>query len=69
MFFFKKQLEQASNEAIAYFKAKRFQRFQSIADLCCGIGGDAIGLSQKSDLTIVDLDRDVLAFAEKNVSA
>lgn len=69
MFFFKKQLEQASNEAIAYFKAKRFQRFQSIADLCCGIGGDSIGLSQESDLTIVDLDRDVLAFAEKNVSA
>ena len=45
MFFTPVALEQATDETIARYKASRFPRNAAIADLCCGIGGDAIGLA------------------------
>lgn len=69
MFFLRKQLEQSTNEAISFYKSRRFKKMNRVVDLCCGIGGDAIGLAQHCDLTIVDLDPEVVTIAEKNVQA
>lgn len=69
MFFLRKQLEQATNEVISFYKSRRFEKMNRVVDLCCGIGGDAIGLAENRNLTIVDLDLDVVSFAERNVEA
>lgn len=69
MFFLRKQLEQSTNEVISFYKSRRFNGMNRVADLCCGIGGDAIGLAENRDLTIVDLDLEVVSFAEKNIEA
>lgn len=69
MFFLRKQLEQSTNELISFYKSQRFDKMNRVVDLCCGIGGDAIGLAEHQDLTIVDLDLEVVAFAEKNIEA
>lgn len=44
MWFTEKGLEQASDEWIAGYKAERFAGCQQVADLCCGIGGDAMAI-------------------------
>ncbi|MCH2144208.1 MAG: hypothetical protein MK082_03560 [Phycisphaerales bacterium] len=51
-------LEQASSMRTANWKQLRFERAgaTSIADLCCGIGGDAMALARGGDLLAVDLD-------------
>lgn len=38
-------LEQATSEAIAGWRARRFRDIERVADLCCGIGGDLIALA------------------------
>jgi SAM-dependent methyltransferase len=45
MFFTREALEQASGEVVSAHRAKRFQPFDPVADLGCGIGGDAIALA------------------------
>ena len=47
MFFTRKGLEQATDGEVAAHKAARFPAGR-VADLCCGIGGDAIALAQRS---------------------
>lgn len=69
MFFVRKQLEQASSQIIAEYKANRFSNFSRVVDLCCGIGGDAIGLANHAQLTIVDSDPYCLKMAERNLAA
>ena len=54
MLFTRVGLEQASDEAIANYKAKRFAQPRPIADLCCGVGGDLIGLAANRDVLAVD---------------
>lgn len=51
-------LEQATAESVARHKALRFAgRAGLVADLCCGIGGDALALARKSGPVVaVDLD-------------
>lgn len=51
-------LEQASAEAVARYKARRFAAAGSgpVWDLCCGIGGDTLALAATCDVTAVDLD-------------
>jgi hypothetical protein len=46
MFFTRKGLEQATDGEVAAHKAARFPAGR-IADLCCGIGGDAMALAQR----------------------
>ena len=67
MFFSRTQLEQATSEAIASYKARRLQNCQRVADLCCGIGGDAIGLAAQAELDLVDSDRVALEMARHNL--
>lgn len=46
MFFTRKGLEQATDEAIANYKAERFSvRHAPVLDICCGIGGDLCALA------------------------
>ena len=61
--------EQASSEVIARWRARRFAGCESVADLCCGIGGDLMALASLPGLTrllAVDLDPDHLAMALAN---
>jgi hypothetical protein len=49
--------EQASSAVVADWKARRFAGVSGpIADLCCGIGGDAMSLAQVGEVIAVDRD-------------
>jgi hypothetical protein len=71
MFFTRDGLEQATAEPVATHRARRFADagFTRLADLACGIGGDALALSAAAD--VIGLDRDPLrlAMARANVAA
>lgn len=72
MYFTRAGLEMASGEIISRYRAKRFAKFDRVADLCCGIGGDTIGLASISNpqsLISVDLDPLHLALAKVNLAA
>jgi SAM-dependent methyltransferase len=75
MYFTRAGLEMASSEIISRYRAARFEPFARVADLCCGIGGDTIGLSVGASLvlaptvTAVDIDPLHLAMAQPNLAA
>jgi hypothetical protein len=50
-------VEQASSAAVAAWKARRFAGFP-VADLCCGMGGDARALAAVARERLVVVDRD-----------
>jgi SAM-dependent methyltransferase len=56
MWFTREGLEQASTEPLARHRAGRYTRFDRVADLCCGIGGDLCALAPGRDAVAVDLD-------------
>jgi len=59
MFFTSVLLEQSTSEAISDYKAATYQA-GPVADLCCGIGGDAFGLIKRG-LAVTAVDRDPTA--------
>lgn len=67
LFFTPRGLEQATDELLAGYKAQRFADFAGVADLCCGIGGDAISLAQDHMVDLVDRDEVSLLLAAANV--
>lgn len=77
MFFTRRGLEQASGQRLAEYKASRFQSLESVADVCCGIGGDLLSLARRDRLeestisaarTIgVEIDELTSLFARKNL--
>ncbi len=74
MYFTREALEQASSETIATYRAGRYARFLqqspgAIADLACGIGGDALALAQVAQVAAVDRDPLRLAIAAANARA
>lgn len=73
MFFTSDALEQASGEAVSRWRAGRFAGagYARIADLGCGIGGDALALAGLPGVDVVGLDRDPLRLkmARANVRA
>ena len=69
MYFTRAGLEMASSEIISRYRAERFAPFRRVADLCCGIGGDTIGLAERSVVSAVDDDTLPLAMAEINLAA
>lgn len=70
MFFLRESLEVATNEVIAKYRAARFAAFDTVADLGCGIGGDAIGLALVGKkIEAVDRDPVRLAMCETNLAA
>lgn len=70
MYFTRSALEQSSSEIVSNYRARRFfaAGYGCIADLGCGAGGDAIGLSSGADVVGIDLDWIRLAMARENVS-
>jgi hypothetical protein len=79
MFFTREALEQASSAAVAAHRAarlagegghKRHPDLPEVADLCCGVGGDALAMAA-AGLRVVAVDRDELrlALAEANAEA
>jgi SAM-dependent methyltransferase len=68
MLFVDEALQQASGQVIARYRAARYASFTYVADLGCGIGGDALALSQTCHkLLALDLDPVRLLFAEHNL--
>ena len=59
MYFSREALEMASGEVVASHRAKRFAAFPTVADLCCGIGGDALALAA-AGRRVVGVDTDAL---------
>jgi len=70
MYFTREALEQASGEEIAAYRARRFAALGAarVADLGCGIGGDALALAAHTAVIGVDLDLVRLAMAQENVN-
>lgn len=64
-------VEQASSLHVARHKAKRFAAagVQHVADLCCGIGGDAAALAEVAQVLAVDHDFNKAWMARHNVAA
>ncbi|WP_420629820.1 class I SAM-dependent methyltransferase [Candidatus Leptofilum sp.] len=69
MYFVRAALEQASAEMVAQHRARRFANLgcAQIADLGCGIGGDAIALAAIAEVTGVEWEPVRLAMAQENV--
>ncbi|MCB8965684.1 MAG: methyltransferase domain-containing protein [Ardenticatenaceae bacterium] len=69
MFFTRAALEQASSETVAVYRARRFADagVRHVADLGCGIGGDALALAAHGEVTGVDWDPVRVAMAQENV--
>ena len=58
--------EQASAEIVASHSAQRFEGAPRIADLGCGMGGDALALARHAPVVAVDLDPGRAAMAATN---
>lgn len=69
MFFTADGLEQASAEIVSRHRRLRYQGCASVADLCCGIGGDLVALAGDARVTAVDTDPVHLWMARQNAAA
>lgn len=68
MFFTPVLLEQSTSESIGRYKAATFPS-GPVIDLCCGIGGDAVGMAAHGiDVTVADRDPIATHFAGFNIS-
>jgi SAM-dependent methyltransferase len=68
MLFDRVGLEQCTDEAIATHKARRFAGARRVADLCCGIGGDALALAAGRELVAVDWSAVLAEMARHNAA-
>jgi SAM-dependent methyltransferase len=70
MLFTRAGLEQASGEQIARYRAQRVARMGAgwVADLGCGIGGDALALAEVAEVVGVDLSAVRLQLARHNAA-
>jgi SAM-dependent methyltransferase len=69
LYFTREALEQASGERIAGYRAGRYQSYGTVADLCCGAGGDTLALAGVANVIAVDRDPLRLAMAAANARA
>ncbi|MFF0010591.1 methyltransferase domain-containing protein [Streptomyces sp. NPDC005374] len=70
MFFTPNGVEQSTRASVAAYRAERFRALgvRSVADLCCGIGGDAIALA-RAGIRVLAVDRDPLTAAAARANA
>ncbi|MCT7351817.1 methyltransferase domain-containing protein [Streptomyces sp. 15-116A] len=70
MFFTPNGVEQSTRASVAAYRARRFTELgvTSVADLCCGIGGDAIALA-RAGIRVLAVDRDPLTAAAARANA
>ncbi|WP_308298991.1 class I SAM-dependent methyltransferase [Streptomyces sp. GESEQ-35] len=61
MFFTPNGVEQSTRASVATYRAERFEAMgiRSVADLCCGIGGDAIAFA-RAGIRVLAVDREPL---------
>ncbi|MDG2497425.1 MAG: class I SAM-dependent methyltransferase [Aquiluna sp.] len=72
MLFTEDGLEQSTRTEVSNWHAKRFSRanVKSVADLGCGIGGDAMAFAGAGiDVTAIEMDSDAAALAAHNLSS
>ncbi|GAA2483524.1 class I SAM-dependent methyltransferase [Actinocorallia cavernae] len=70
MFFTPNGVEQSTRASVAAYRARRLTDLgvTSVADLCCGIGGDAIALA-RAGIRVLAVDRDPLTAAVARANA
>ncbi|MQY35316.1 hypothetical protein SRB17_32890 [Streptomyces sp. RB17] len=70
MFFTPNGVEQSTRTSIAAYRAERFRNLgvTSVADLCCGIGGDAIAFA-RAGIRVLAVDRDPVTAAVARANA
>lgn len=70
MYFTPDGVEQATRTAVAAHRAARFAALgvDRVADLCCGIGGDAVALA-RAGIAVLAVDRDPAAAAAARANA
>ncbi|MCX4916479.1 class I SAM-dependent methyltransferase [Streptomyces sp. NBC_00687] len=70
MFFTPNGVEQSTRTSVAVHRAERLRALgvRSVADLCCGIGGDAIALA-RAGIRVLAVDRDPLTVAAARANA
>ncbi|MFI6205623.1 methyltransferase domain-containing protein [Streptomyces sp. NPDC051041] len=70
MYFTPNGVEQSTRAAVAAYRAERMRELgvASVADLCCGIGGDAIALA-RAGIRVLAVDRDPAAVAAARANA
>jgi SAM-dependent methyltransferase len=69
MLFTRAGLEQASSDLTASHSARRFAGLATVADLCCGIGGNLAALAAVAGRVVgVDADMTTVRFASRNVA-
>ncbi|HSV74692.1 MAG TPA: hypothetical protein VLH79_13110 [Chthonomonadales bacterium] len=61
-------LEQASGSVAARWRASRFPQGVTVADLCCGIGGDTMELARRGSVLAFDTDLACCLCARANAS-
>ncbi|MFE2375424.1 SAM-dependent methyltransferase [Streptomyces sp. NPDC059398] len=61
MFFTPNGVEQSTRKSVAEYRARRFAGLgvRNVADLCCGIGGDALAFA-RAGISVLAVDRDPL---------
>ncbi|MGH3586408.1 MAG: SAM-dependent methyltransferase, partial [Pseudonocardia sp.] len=69
MFFTRAGWEQASAEVVSAHRRARYRGCATIADLCCGIGGDLVALAADAEVVAVDRDPVHLWMARQNARA
>ncbi|MFF9337985.1 methyltransferase domain-containing protein, partial [Streptomyces albogriseolus] len=70
MFFTPDGVEQSTRASVAAYRAARLKELgvTSVADLCCGIGGDAIALA-RAGIRVLAVDRDPATAATARANA
>ncbi|MER5519196.1 methyltransferase domain-containing protein [Streptomyces sp. NPDC002763] len=70
MFFTPNGVEQSTRASVAAYRAQRLTALgvTSVADLCCGIGGDAIALA-RAGIRVLAVDRDPVTAAAARANA
>ncbi|MEU5313084.1 class I SAM-dependent methyltransferase [Streptomyces sp. NPDC021562] len=70
MFFTPNGVEQSTRASVASYRAERFRAsgIRSVADLCCGIGGDAIAFA-RAGIRVLAVDRDPVTAATARANA
>ncbi|MGV4985605.1 class I SAM-dependent methyltransferase [Streptomyces sp. NRAIS4] len=70
MFFTPNGVEQSTRTSVAAYRAQRLKGLgvTSVADLCCGIGGDAIAFA-RAGIRVLAVDRDAVTAATARVNA
>ncbi|MFJ3497467.1 methyltransferase domain-containing protein [Streptomyces sp. NPDC086091] len=70
MFFTPNGVEQSTRASVAAYRAGRLREMgvTSVADLCCGIGGDALALA-RAGIRVLAVDRDPLTAAVARANA